>query len=345
MRVHPLPIGLGGVGPCNRPASRLAFRSRSCFGMIALAAMVATGCSSDPTGPVDRGPVDAPGPLPPSGDPSSPSPPSQSSARILISDGYDPAWSPDGTRIAFASTRDGEPAIYLANADGSAARRLTSGSWPAWSPDGRRIAFHREGDFAWGDGQILIIETDGSNETTLSRGEFPAWSPDGARIAFADGEGIAVMNADGSGISRLLGGDFLPVTPSIPNGIGKPAWSPDGRWIAFEHVGDSDMTPAQIYVMNSDGSLPRRLTPTRGIQYAESDPAWSPAGSRIAFWSYGYGIATVAANGGAQRTVYKEFPPVVYGAKPAWSPDGITIAFTARYREGGVAIWVVGGGE
>jgi TolB protein len=240
--------------------------------------------------------------------------------------------------------RDGSPVIYLAHADGSAAVRLASGSWPAWSPDGRRIAFHREGDFPWGDGEIRVIDADGSNETALVRGEFPVWSPDGARIAFADGEGISVMNVDGSGVTRLLRGDFLGGDPDW-SAIGKPAWSPDGG-IAFEHSGDGDITPAQIYVMNADGSGPRRLTSVRGTQVAESDPAWSPDGTRIVFWSYGFGIATVGASGSVPIIRYKDFPAVHYGARPAWSPDG-RIAFTANRfaEEGGAEIWVVGGGE
>jgi len=267
------------------------------------------------------------------------------SPRLLIPEGQDPAWSPDGAKIAFTSTRDGEPAIYVAGADGSAVRRLTSGSWPTWSPDGRSIAFHREGLIGWGNGVVLVIDVDGSNERALVRGEFPAWSPDGTRIAFTDEEGISAMRADGSGITRLLRGDFLPVTPSVPNGIGKPSWSPDGSNIAFEHVGDGDMTPAQIYVMSANGSSPRRLTSTRGIQYAESDPAWSPDGTKLAFWSYGFGIATIHASGGAVRTVHKDFPSVAYWARPSWSPDGRRIAFTAADPAGGTAIWGAESGQ
>ncbi|NIP79962.1 MAG: hypothetical protein GWM90_12355, partial [Gemmatimonadetes bacterium] len=79
---------------------------------------------------------------------------------------------------------------------------------------------------------------------------------------------------------------------------------------------------------------PRRLTPTEGIQYAESDPAWSPDGTRVVFWSYGYGIATVSVGGGWPATMFMEFPTVAYGAKPVWSPDGVSVAFTARVGDG-----------
>jgi Tol biopolymer transport system component len=157
-------------------------------------------------------------------------------------------------------------------------------------------------------------------------------------------EGIAVMNLDGSGVRTLLSHSFRKDTYAPWDlGIGKPAWSPDGSRIAFEHRGDGDMTPAQIFVMNVDGTNPHRLTSTAPFQYAESDPAWSPDGSRIAYWSYGYGIATVPAAGGAPQSVYANFPAVAYGAKPAWSPDGSRIAFTAN-RFLSPAIWSIGSG-
>lgn len=324
--------------------------------LLACLVAILGGCTdtSHPIDPLAQTPSEDSPPAPPSDElppppsddpPPSPFPPNQGSARLLIPDGYDPAWSPDGARIAFVRGRDGSPVIYLADADGSGVTRLSNGSWPAWSPDGRRIAFHRQGSFPWGDGEIRVVDADGTHEIVLVRGEFPAWSPDGARIAFADGGGISVMNADGSGVARLLGNDFLGGDPEWP-AIGKPSWSPDGRRIAFEHSGDGDLRPAQIYVMNADGSAPRRLTPVHGIQFAESDPAWSPDGTRIVFWSYGYGIATVGAGGGAPSIRFKDFPAVHYGARPVWSPEG-RIAFAAnRFAEGDSAeIRVVGGGE
>ena len=154
--------------------------------------------------------------------------------------------------------------------------------------------------------------------------------PDGARLAFTSAEGISVMREDGSGATTLVRHDFRDDTDAESDqGVGKPSWSPDGDRIAFEHRGDGDMMPAQIFVMNADGSDLRRVTSTPGGQYAESDPAWSPDGSEIVFWSFGYGIAVVSAAGGTPRQIYQIGPAVAYGAKPVWSPDGTTILFAA----------------
>lgn len=235
--------------------------------------------------------------------------------------------------------------IYVARADGSRPVALTLGERPAWSPDGGRIAFHRAPGGPIGpieraaDGEIYVIDADGSDERPVGRGIEPAWSPDGDRIAFADGEGIGVMNADGSGVTTLIRHDFRDDTYEPSDmGVGKPAWSPDGTRIAFEHLGDGDLAPAQVYVMNADGSEPRRLTLIHGAQYAESDPVWSPEGSRIALWSFGHGIAIVDAAGGSPKSIYADFPSVAYGTRPAWSPAGTTIAFTVRP---GPAIWIM----
>jgi len=121
--------------------------------------------------------------------------------------GY-PTWSPDGTKIAFNTPRDGNSEIYITNADGSGQVNLTSSAssnefHPAWSPDGLKIAFRSNRD---GSQQIYVMNADGSELTRLTNNpanDFdPAWSPDGTRIAFAtDRRGayeIYVMNADGS---------------------------------------------------------------------------------------------------------------------------------------------------
>jgi hypothetical protein len=161
-------------------------------------------------------------------------------AQSLVA-GAQPAWSPDGSQIAFA--RGG--GIWIANADGSGTRRLADGEEPAWSPNGRDLAFVRDGgmyvltingatnaltpgdhpDFA-PDGR-LAYDLDGTvyaGLTPLVPGIDPAWSPDGLSLAFVrDGE-LFTAAGDGTGEQQLTTG---------LGDVTEPAWSPAGTRIAF----------------------------------------------------------------------------------------------------------------
>ncbi|TME07386.1 MAG: hypothetical protein E6I71_01005 [Chloroflexi bacterium] len=154
------------------------------------------------------------------------------SGSVVVTAGYgrgeidsdrEPAWSPDGTRIAFR--RSGE--IFVMSADGAGVTNLTNNNSaydasPAWSPDGTKIAFrsNRTGVF-----DLYVMNADGTGVTALTADSAtegrPAWSPDGTKIAFAsDRDGnyeIYAMNADGSGVVRLT---------NNPAFDGMPAWTP-----------------------------------------------------------------------------------------------------------------------
>jgi Tol biopolymer transport system component len=198
---------------------------------------------------------------------------------------YTPAWSPDSTKIAFRSFRDGvgeiHSEIYVMDADGGNPTNLTNNlsgdADPAWSPDGTKIAFTSRRD---GDSEIYVMDADGSNQTNLtndpSSDEVPAWSPDGRKIAFSsfgrDGSTkIFVMDADGGNPTNLR----------TPGDDYEPAWSPDGTKIAFVSFANAFGT-GEIYVMDADGSNQTNLT---NDPSEDASPTWSPDGTQIAFHS------------------------------------------------------------
>ena len=234
--------------------------------------------------------------------------------------------------------------IYMADDNGANIVRLTTGDTPAWSPDGNRIAFSRS------DGLIYVIDIASRHETPLGKGSWPTWAPDGATIAFTSSEGISVMNADGSEVRTLIRHDFRTDTyKPFDAGVDKAAWSPDGKHIAFEHMGDFDIQPSQVFIMNADGTGVRRLSSRLPCCLgAESDPAWSPDGRKVVFWSFFRGVAMADISVGSPTTIYANFPYVAYGAKPSWSPNGELVSFNTygTRRESASDILVVppGGG-
>ena len=256
-----------------------------------------------------------------------------------------PAWSPDGSRIAFRSRRgEGFYNLYVMGADGSNPTRLVtnarddgSGDYtPHWSPDGSKILFtaNREGV----PRSIYVVNRDGSDLTNLTiesglRADFQAsWSPDGSKIVFESGRHIHVMKADGSNPTELAEGL-------------RPAWSPDGSKIAFGGLSDFS-----INSINPDGSDRTRLASERvqGIL-----PSWSPDGTRIAFNTFSddnLGIVVMSPDGSNELGVAGQVLFDMQQQFPiSWSPDGtrVVIARTdqpmsdARFEDLNIDIYTV----
>jgi dipeptidyl aminopeptidase/acylaminoacyl peptidase len=198
---------------------------------------------------------------------------------------FAPAFSPDGSRIAFTSDRDGNQEIYVINADGSGQTRLTTAAGqdtnPAFSADGSKIAFTSDRD---GNQELYLIGADGSGETRLTTSAAneggAAFSADGTRLAYSsdqDGDQeIYVMAPNGSNPTRL--------TDNAVNDF-DPAFSPDGLRLAFTSNRDGGIQ--QVYVMSPDGSGQVNVTNDAATRHSYQ-PAFSPDGSRIALATFAY---------------------------------------------------------
>ena len=253
----------------------------------------------------------------------------------------DPAWSPDGKKIAFVSNRNNvnedHRQIWVIDADGKNPIRLTDGLidvFPDWSPDGTKIVYDthlvpEEHDLA--PGGITVMDADGNNKRLVknARGLHPSWSPDGKRIAFIAGKNpgddaqIYVLDVDGRNRMQLTH-DFVHKR--------LPSWSPDGKRIAY--VGG-----LVIWVMDSDGENQRQLTKVNNDEH----PTWSPDSESIAFHSivrdFVLGIYVVDVTNGAVDTL--QLDPAFFNGDPDWlypgelsvSPEGSRITMWGRMKK------------
>ncbi len=230
-----------------------------------------------------------------------------------------PVWAPDGSRIAFLSSRNGAYNVFTMAPDGSGVRDLApsvSGgefSHLVWSPDSRRIAFAlATPTVSW---ELYAVGSDGSCLTRLGHTiSLPGWSPDSSRLAFLQQDGnkttLYTVGADGAGLKKVheLDDEFTGEDSNVTNNL---AWSPDGTKILLSGtymIGVVEIDSSEFRVLTSQ----RRLTGSGIILYS----SWSPDGSKIA--------VNAATNSG---NAANGFDPVLY----IMDPDGSNKKILARY--------------
>ena len=265
-------------------------RSRWRTSGLLLLATLASGCGAEVGGPLEVQPF------------------------TIDSSDLDPAWSPDGARIAYQRYRRSPftQGIWIVDTAGVSTHQVLNGGWahPDWSPDGTRLATSNIG--------IYTVKLAGDSlRAVTTKGSRPRWSPTGNQLVFQtiDSTGIqsiSIVSRDGTRLRSLA-----------PTGIEswwEPDWSPDGTRLV--HMRELSRSSGwEIFVMDTTGQAEQRLWPDR---YLNAAPTWSPDGQWIA-WSR-------RENGGTiwlMKPDGTEAHALTQGEGPSWSPDSRRIVFSA----------------
>ncbi|MGB5872213.1 MAG: protein kinase [Bacteroidota bacterium] len=251
---------------------------------------------------------------------------------------YQPAFSPDGTQIAFHSDRGGG-GVFIMGATGESVRRLTDfGYNPAWSPDGKRIVVATEsviGPYSRGTfSQLWVIDVTAGEKEKIFDGDAvqPHWSSGGDRIAFwglPEGTGqrdIWTVAADGKNIVRVTDDVYVDWCP---------VWSGDGRYLFFASDRGGSMNLWRVRIDEASGEVLGEPEAVTAPSVFAVFPRVSLSGNRILYASDNTRMNIHKVEFDPVRERFAGLPvPVTGGSKyaltPSASPDGEWIVF----REG-----------
>ena len=272
------------------------------------------------------------------------------SVRRLTDAGFDPAWSPDGRHIAFATeeindpaSRLGESTLYIVPAAGGSPRKVSDGDavQPSFSPSGERLVYWSN---IGGQRDIFTVATAGGTAVAITNDSAidwsPVWSPDGQCIYFASDRGGA-MNLWRIAVDQSSGaptGAPEPVTAGVQASVGLPRFSRDGSRLVFRsRVASVNPVAIPFDPVTLQAGTPMLLDTQNNVR-VPSDV--SPDGKQVVYYSIGERQEDIfiGAPGGSIRRITDDAPR---DRGPVFTPDGKSVIFYAN-REGAWGVWTVG---
>jgi Tol biopolymer transport system component len=258
--------------------------------------------------------------------------------KIVVKNGSEPTWSPDGRKIALSIGGN----VVIVNADGNGITPVRSeneteisGS-PVWSPSGQQIAFLS------GQGQmhVTLANVDGSKLQPLYLTEeawSPSWSPNSQKLAFVHRDESAPSFSLDNQVNTLeviSVADGIPTTFETSTVISPASWSPNGQYLAFVSFNGQDMQAKVVKV--TDQSEVNKIS----VSATPIAPTWSPDNKALAFVTNRDGsneIYVMDVDGNNQTRLTNNSAD---DTSPVWSPDGQQIAFISD-RNGNQEIYVM----